>query len=180
MKSFSLAVLPALLVLGAFCCAPAWAAKDPVVTMVTVKGTIIIQLDPKDAPISTANFVKLVKQHFYDGLTFHRITQLDPNSPSKIVQGGDPNGNGTGGPGWTIKGEFTSNGVNNPLTHDAGAFAMARSQDPDSAGSQFYICVNPVHFLDGNYAVFGHVTKGLDVADKLEVGDKMIKVTVAP
>jgi peptidyl-prolyl cis-trans isomerase B (cyclophilin B) len=151
-------------------------AKAPIVIMQTVKGTIVIRLYPEDAPISTANFIKLVNKGFYNGLSFHRITQLDPNSPSKIVQGGDPKGDGSGGPGWTIKGEFSSNGVNNPLKHVAGAVAMARTNDPDSAGSQFYICVNPVPFLDGNYAVFGHVIKGLDIADKLVQGDKMTKV----
>jgi peptidyl-prolyl cis-trans isomerase B (cyclophilin B) len=162
------------------------APHSPVVTMVTTKGTIIIKLFPKEAPVSTANFIKLVKKGFYNGLYFHRITSLDPNSPSKIVQGGDPKGDGSGGPGWMIKGEFPSNGVKNPLTHIAGAVAMARTGEPNSAGSQFYICVNPVHFLDGNYAVFGMVVKGLDVADKLVQhdpskgidGDKMVKVTV--
>ena len=157
------------------------AGGAPIVTMVTTKGTIVIKLFPKDAPISCANFEKLVKKGFYNGLTFHRITDLGTQAPSKIVQGGDPNGDGSGGPGHTIKGEFTSNGVNNPLTHNAGAFAMARTSDPNSASSQFYICVNPVHFLDGNYAVFGQVIKGLDVADKLvQSGDKMTKVTVSP
>ena len=143
------------------------AGGAPIVTMVTDKGTIVIKLFPKDAPISCANFEKLVKKGFYNGLTFHRITDLGDPGASKIVQGGDPNGDGSGGPGYTIKGEFTSNGVNNPLTHNAGAVAMARTSEPDSAGSQFYICVNPVHFLDGNYAVFGQVIKGLDVAGKL-------------
>lgn len=154
-------------------------AAAPVVRMVTTRGTILIKLYPKDAPVSVANFEKLVKKGFYNGLTFHRITALNPSAPSKIVQGGDPAGNGSGGPGYMIKGEFKANGVNNPLTHIAGAFAMARSSDPDSAGSQFYICVNPVHFLDNNYAVFGQVIKGLDVADKLQIGDKMTKVTLA-
>ncbi len=163
--------------------APPKAAKHPappadVVRMVTTRGTILIKLFPKDAPVSVANFEKLVRKGFYNGLTFHRITDLNPTEPSKIVQGGDPQGNGQGGPGYTIKGEFKSNGSANPLTHVAGAVAMARSQEPDSAGSQFYICVNPVHFLDPNYAVFGRVIKGLDVAGKLQVGDKMTKVTM--
>ncbi|MGI4790159.1 MAG: peptidylprolyl isomerase [Janthinobacterium lividum] len=154
-------------------------AAAPVVRMVTTRGVILIKLYPKDAPISVANFEKLVKKGFYNGLTFHRIADLNPGTPSKIVQGGDPLGNGQGGPGYMIKGEFKTNGVNNPLTHVAGAFAMARSQSNDSAGSQFYICVNPVHFLDGSYAVFGQVIKGLDVANKLQIGDKMTKVTMA-
>jgi len=144
----------------------------------TPLGKIVIELYPKDAPISVANFVKLVNMKFYDGLNFHRITNLDGDT-GKIVQGGDPKGDGSGGPGWTIKGEFTANNVNNPLVHNAGAFAMARSSDYNSAGSQFYICVNPVHFLDGNYAVFGQVIKGLDIADKLQIGDKMTTVRLA-
>ncbi|BDI28420.1 peptidyl-prolyl cis-trans isomerase [Capsulimonas corticalis] len=181
MKTFTLAAI-ALATLGATVAPQAAQAKKaeaaPVVRMETVKGTILIKLFPKEAPISTANFLKLVNKGFYNGLTFHRIADLDPSNPSKIVQGGDPAGNGSGGPGYTIKGEFTSNHVNNPLKHVAGAVAMARTGEPDSAGSQFYICVNPVHFLDGNYAVFGQVIKGLDVAAKIEQGDKMTKVTV--
>lgn len=153
-------------------------ASAPVVRMVTTRGVILIKLYPKDAPITCANFEKLVRKGFYNGLTFHRIADLNPGVPSKIVQGGDPAGNGSGGPGYTIKGEFKSNGVPNPLTHIAGAVAMARTGEPDSAGSQFYICVNPVHFLDGNYAVFGQVIKGLDVAGRLKMGDKMTKVTL--
>ena len=155
------------------------ASSAPVVRMVTTKGTILIKLYPKDAPITVANFEKLVKKGFYNGLTFHRITDLGDPGASKIVQGGDPAGNGSGGSGINIKGEFPENGVNNPLTHVAGAVAMARTSDPNSANSQFYICVNPVHFLDGKYAVFGMVVKGLDVAAHLEVGDRMTKVTMA-
>ena len=172
--------LVSLAALSAPAVTPALAApaSAPVVRLVTTRGVILIKLYPKDAPITCANFERLVKKGFYNGLTFHRIADLDPGSPSKIVQGGDPQGNGLGGPGYTIKGEFRSNGVPNPLTHIAGAVAMARSGSPDSAGSQFYICVNPVHFLDGNYAVFGQVIKGLDVADKLKMGDKMTKVTL--
>ncbi len=158
--------------------APKTASSAPIVRMVTTRGVILIKLYPKDAPVSCANFEKLVKKGFYNGLTFHRITDLNPGVPSKIVQGGDPQGNGQGGPGYTIKGEFKANGSANPLTHIAGAVAMARTGAPDSAGSQFYICVNPVHFLDGGYAVFGQVIKGLDVAGKLQVGDKMTKVTL--
>lgn len=158
--------------------APHTAPASPVVRMVTTKGTILIKLFPKDAPLTVANFEKLVGKGFYNGLTFHRIMDLDPSQPSKIVQGGDPAGNGSGGPGYTIKGEFKANGVNNPLTHDTGAVAMARAGSPDSAGSQFYLCVNPVHFLDGNYTVFGKIIKGLDVAGKLQIGDKMTKVTL--
>jgi peptidyl-prolyl cis-trans isomerase B (cyclophilin B) len=147
--------------------------------MVTDKGVILIKLFPQDAPISAANFIKLVKSRFYDGLTFHRVTDLGPGpGQGHIVQGGAPGGDPSAGPGWTIKGEFKSNGVNNPLKHTAGAVAMARATDPDSAGSQFYIVVTPAPFLDGNYAVFGQVIKGLNVAAKIVQGDKMIKVTL--
>lgn len=157
------------------------APSAPVVRMVTTKGTILIKLYPKDAPITVANFEKLVKKGFYNGLTFHRVgDENDPSAPPGIAQGGDPQGNGMGGPGYAIKGEFPQNGVNNPLTHVAGAVAMARGGgDPNSAGSQFYICSKPVHNLDGGYAVFGMVIKGLDVAGRLKVGDKMTKVTLA-
>ena len=154
-------------------------AAAPVVRMTTTKGLILIKLFPKEAPLTCANFEKLVNKGFYNGLTFHRITDLGTPGQSKIVQGGDPKGDGSGGPGYMIKGEFKQNGVNNPLTHVQGAVAMARASDPDSAGSQFYICVNPVPFLDGSYAVFGQVIKGLDVANKLEIGDKMTMVTMA-
>lgn len=174
------AVLSAPLAMPAAAAPPVKAgASAPIVRMVTTRGVILIKLYPKDAPITCKNFEKLVKKGFYNGLTFHRITDLNPGAPSKIVQGGDPQGNGQGGPGYMIKGEFPQNGVANPLTHVAGAVAMARAGSPDSAGSQFYICVNPVHFLDGGYAVFGQVIKGLDVADKLQQGDKMTKVTLA-
>lgn len=160
--------------------APKPSAKAPVVRMQTAHGTILIKLFPHDAPISVANFEKLVKKGFYNGLTFHRVTDLGagPNQ-GHIVQGGDPQGNGNGGPGYTIKGEFPSNGVANPLKHKAGAVAMARTGDPNSAGSQFYIVVTPAPFLDGSYAVFGQVIKGLDVAAKIQQGDKMTKVTMA-
>ena len=183
MKIFSVGFALAIALLSAVSFSqPTLAAKKapsaPIVKMVTVKGTIYIKLFPKNAPLSCANFEKLVNKGFYNGLTFHRITDLGAPGASKIVQGGDPSGDGSGGPGYGIKGEFTSNGVNNPLTHVQGAFAMARSSSNDSAGSQFYICVNPVHALDGNYAVFGQVVKGLDVAGKLVIGDKMLKVTM--
>ena len=158
--------------------APPAASSAPLVRMVTTRGVILIKLYPKDAPKTCANFERLVKKGFYNGLTFHRITDLGAPGQSKNVQGGDPAGNGSGGPGYTIKGEFPQNGVNNPLTHVAGAVAMARTGAPDSAGSQFYISVNDVHFIDGAYAVFGQVIKGLDVAGKLQVGDKMTKVTL--
>lgn len=187
MKIFSLRAPAALTLLGIaaltlpVAAAPAHhpAPSAPVVRMVTTRGTILIKLFPKDAPITVANFEKLVNKGFYNGKTFHRITDLDPSTPSKIVQGGSLSGDGSGTSGDMIKGEFQENGVNNPLTHVAGAVAMARTDAPDSADTQFYICVNPVHFLDNKYAVFGQVIKGLDVAGKLKVGDKMTKVTMA-
>lgn len=173
---FSLAALS----LPALAAAPKKYVPAPVVRLQTTKGTILIKLFPKDAPITVANFEKLVKKGFYNGLKFHRVTDLEGPGQGHIVQGGDPAGDGSGGPGYTIKGEFPSNGVQNPLKHVTGAVAMARATAPDSAGSQFYICTNPAPHLDGNYAVFGQVIKGLDVAKKLVVGDKMTKVTMVP
>ena len=152
---------------------------DDTVIMTTAYGDVTIHLRPDLAPKHAERIRVLTKKGFYNGLTFHRITDLGDPGASKIVQGGDPAGNGSGGPGYMIKGEFKDNGVNNPLTHVTGAVAMARSGEPDSAGSQFYICVNPVHFLDGKYTVFGQVIKGLDVAGRLQIGDKMTKVTMA-
>ena len=130
-------------------------------------GKIQMELYPDVAPITVANFIKLAKAKFYDGLSFHRV------EPGFVVQGGDPAGNGSGGPGWTIKGEFTT-----AKQHIRGTLAMARTPDPDSAGSQFYICLGPAPFLDGKYAIFGQVTKGMELVDQICVGDKMKKVTV--
>ncbi|MDR0888614.1 MAG: peptidylprolyl isomerase [Coriobacteriales bacterium] len=125
-------------------------------------GTITVQLDSKDAPITVANFVKLANQGFYNGLTFHRIVK------GFMIQGGDPKGDGTGGSGQTIKGEFSSNGVNNTLSHVRGTISMARSSDPDSASSQFFICdADDSSSLDGKYAAFGTVTSGMDVVDAI-------------
>lgn len=122
-------------------------------------GTITVKLDPVNAPITCTNFVKLANDKFYDGLTFHRIME------DFMMQGGDPLGNGTGGSNETIKGEFSSNGYTNNLSHTRGAISMARSNDPDSASSQFFIVHKDSTFLDGNYAVFGYVTEGIDVVD---------------
>ena len=125
-------------------------------------GDIKIELDYENAPISCANFVSLVKKGFYNGLKFHRIIK------GFMIQGGDPKGDGTGGPGYCIKGEFSINGVNNTLSHRRGTISMARTQVPDSAGSQFFICdSNKDTFLDGQYAAFGKVVKGMDVVDKI-------------
>jgi cyclophilin family peptidyl-prolyl cis-trans isomerase len=131
-------------------------------------GEIKIEFFPEDAPKTVENFVTLTNKGFYDGLTFHRV------EPGFVVQGGDPKGNGTGGPGYKIKAEF------NKQPHVRGALAMARSNDPDSAGSQFYIVLAPAHFLDGKYTVFGKVTSGMDVVDKIRVGDKMKSVKIDP
>lgn len=123
-------------------------------------GTIELELDADTAPITVTNFVELAKDGFYDGLTFHR------NIEDFMIQGGDPNG--TGGSKHTIKGEFSANGVENNIKHERGVISMARSQDYNSASSQFFIMYEKASHLDGQYAAFGKVTKGLDVLDKLE------------
>lgn len=122
-------------------------------------GLITVQLDQSAAPITCANFVELAENGFYDGLTFHRIMA------GFMMQGGDPAGNGTGGSDNTIVGEFKANGYENNLSHKRGVISMARSQAPDSASSQFFICHEDSDFLDGQYAAFGVVTEGLDVVD---------------
>lgn len=124
-------------------------------------GTITIQLDQESAPITTENFVNLAESGFYDGLTFHRIIE------GFMMQGGDPNGNGTGGSGNTIVGEFSDNGHDNNLSHTRGAVSMARSSAYDSASSQFFIVHEDSTFLDGQYAVFGYVTEGMDIVDTI-------------
>lgn len=123
--------------------------------------TIKLELDEKAAPITVANFTKLVKEGFYDGLTFHRIIK------GFMVQGGDPLGNGTGGSKETIKGEFATNGVNNPISHKRGVISMARAMDPDSASSQFFIMHADGEYLDGQYAAFGHVVEGMETVDEI-------------
>lgn len=123
--------------------------------------TIDIELDATAAPITCENFLKLVNQGFYNGLTFHRVI------PGFMIQGGDPSGNGTGGPGWHIKGEFAHNGWNNPIKHTRGVISMARAMDPNSAGSQFFIMHEDAPHLDGDYAAFGHVVNGMDVVDEI-------------
>ena len=120
--------------------------------------TIDIELDATAAPITCENFLKLVNQGFYNGLTFHRVI------PGFMIQGGDPSGNGTGGPGWHIKGEFLQNGVNNPIKHTRGVISMARAMNPNSAGSQFFIMVADAPHLDGQYAAFGKITDNAQAA----------------
>ncbi|MBR4628103.1 MAG: peptidylprolyl isomerase [Ruminococcus sp.] len=122
---------------------------------------IKVELYPDIAPITCANFEKLVKNGFYDGLTFHRVIS------GFMIQGGCPKGTGTGGPGWNIKGEFSSNGVKNDLKHTRGVISMARSMMPDSAGSQFFIMHEDAPYLDGNYAAFGKVVEGIEVVDEI-------------
>lgn len=124
-------------------------------------GTIKVELDADAAPITVTNFVKLAKEGFYDGLTFHRIMN------GFMMQGGDPNGNGTGGSGETIKGEFAQNGYDNPISHTRGVISMARSSLPDSASSQFFIMHQDGTYLDGQYAAFGEVTEGMEIVDAI-------------
>ena len=124
-------------------------------------GTITVELDADTAPITVPNFVNLAKDGFYDNLTFHRIMD------GFMIQGGDPNGDGTGGADQTVKGEFSSNGVENEISHTRGTISMARAQDPDSASSQFFIVQEDSDYLDGNYAAFGHVTSGIEIVDQI-------------
>lgn len=122
---------------------------------------IKIELYPEIAPITCENFEKLVKQGFYNGLCFHRVIE------GFMIQGGCPNGTGTGGPGWNIKGEFSANGVKNDLKHERGVISMARAMNPDSAGSQFFIMHEDAPHLDGQYASFGRVIEGMEVVDEI-------------
>ena len=124
-------------------------------------GTIALELDADTAPVSVTNFIRLAREGFYDGLTFHRIIS------GFMIQGGDPKGNGTGGSDQTIKGEFSENGVENDISHVRGVISMARSKNPDSASSQFFIVHEDSLFLDGNYAGFGHVTEGMEIVDSI-------------
>ena len=140
--------------------------KQAAVITLEKGGEIVIEFFPQDAPKTVENFVTLAKKGFYNGLTFHRVV------PGFVAQGGDPRGNGTGGPGYTVKAEF------NKQKHLRGTLAMARSQDPDSAGSQFYICLGPQPSLDGQYTVFGKVTKGMEIVDGIKAGDRMKTVRI--
>lgn len=124
-------------------------------------GKMKAELYPDIAPITVENFTKLVNDHFYDGLIFHRVI------PGFMIQGGDPEGTGMGGPGWHIKGEFRANGVDNPIKHTRGVLSMARSMNPDSAGSQFFIMHADAPHLDGQYAAFGKVIEGIEEVDKI-------------
>ena len=132
-----------------------------VVIEVKGMGKIKVELDREHAPITVENFEKLVKEGFYDGTIFHRVIY------GFMIQGGDPTGTGMGGPGYTIKGEFAANGIDNPILHKRGVISMARSMDPDSAGSQFFIMHQDAPHLDGQYAAFGHIVEGMEVVDEI-------------
>lgn len=157
--------------------------NNPIVTFETTAGVIKAELYPEIAPNTVKNFISLVSKGFYDGLIFHRVIK------GFMIQGGDPDGNGTGGPGYSIKGEFAQNGFENNLKHTAGVLSMARSGMPDSAGSQFFIMHKDAPHLDGSYAAFGMVTEGMetvnaiaetatDMADMPREPQVMVKVTV--
>ena len=150
--------------------------SNPIVTIEMEGGGVMkAELYPDKAPNTVNNFISLIQKGFYDGLTFHRCI------PGFMIQGGDPQGTGTGGPGYSIKGEFSSNGFTNDLAHERGVLSMARTMNPNSAGSQFFIMVAAAPHLDGEYAAFGKVTEGMEAADQA-VGSgsrrKMAKVTV--
>ena len=136
--------------------------SNPIVTIEMENGGVIrAELYPEVAPNTVRNFVSLVQKGFYDGTIFHRVI------PGFMIQGGDPEGTGMGGPGWHIKGEFLQNGVANPIKHTRGVISMARSMDPNSAGSQFFIMHQDAPHLDGSYAAFGHVVNGIEVVDEI-------------
>jgi peptidyl-prolyl cis-trans isomerase B (cyclophilin B) len=141
-------------------------ARASQVRITTEKGDIVFTFFPDEAPVHTAAFMKLAEGGFYDGLTFHRV------EPGFVIQGGDPDGDGTGGPGYRLKAEF------NDRPHVRGTVAMARSSNPDSAGSQFYICLADARFLDKNYTVFGQMTEGFETLDAIRRGDTMNTVAL--
>ncbi|WP_455721658.1 peptidylprolyl isomerase [Agathobacter sp.] len=137
-------------------------AQNPVVTITMANGDVIkAELYPEIAPNTVNNFISLINKNFYDGVIFHRVIK------NFMLQGGDPDGNGTGGPGYEIKGEFTNNGFKNDLKHTPGVLSMARTMIPDSAGSQFFIMHKDAPHLDGEYAAFGKVIEGMDVVNKI-------------
>ena len=157
--------------------------KNPVVTIETSHGKIEVELYPDVAPNTVNNFISLVKKGFYDGTIFHRVI------PGFMIQGGDPDGTGMGGPGYSIYGEFTHNGFKNSLRHTRGVLSMARAMFPNSAGSQFFLMVEDAPHLDGEYAAFGKVVSGIEECDRIVSvprdrrdrplqDEKMVKVTV--
>ena len=161
MKKLTALLLTLVLCLGLFTGCGGKDEKPVVEIEIENYGVITVELDPASAPITVENFLDLVEDGFYNGLTFHRIME------GFMMQGGDPNGNGTGGSGKNIKGEFSLNGVDNKLSHTRGAISMARSSAYDSASSQFFICHVDATALDGQYAVFGYVTDGMDIVDAI-------------
>ncbi|MBE6903901.1 MAG: peptidylprolyl isomerase [Ruminococcaceae bacterium] len=157
--------------------------KNPIVTMKTTQGEMKIELYPEIAPNTVNNFISLINKEYYNGIIFHRVI------PGFMIQGGDPKGMGIGGPGYQIKGEFSFNGFKNDLKHTRGVISMARTMEPNSAGSQFFIMVENAPHLDNQYAAFGKVIEGIEVADKIVSVDrdgrdkplfeqKMLEVTV--
>lgn len=141
--------------------------ENPIVTITMNNDKkIVIELEPKVAPNTVANFVSLVEKGFYDGLIFHRVI------PGFMIQGGDPAGNGSGGPDYSIKGEFTNNGFENNLKHERGVISMARTDDPNSAGSQFFIMTEEASHLDKKYAAFGKVIEGMETVDEIVAVDR--------
>ena len=137
-------------------------AQNPIVTITMANGDVMkAELYPQIAPNTVYNFISLSNHNFYDGGIFHRVIR------GFMLQGGDPDGNGTGGPGYSIKGEFSSNGFKNDLAHTPGVLSMARTMIPDSAGSQFFIMHKDAPHLDGEYAAFGKITEGMDVVNKI-------------
>ena len=141
--------------------------EEQVAVVTTDRGVFVIEFYPDAAPVAVENFIKLIDQKFYDGLTFHRIIE------NFVAQGGCPKGDGTGGPGWNIIDEYTNP---NQRPHLRGTVAMARTPAPNSSGSQFYICFKPQPTLDGDYTTFGGVIQGMDVVDRLQIGDVMTKI----
>ena len=141
-------------------------AKTARARITTAKGDIVFTFAADEAPLHSAAFIKLARAGFYDGLTFHRY------EPGFVIQGGDPSGNGTGGPGYNLEAEFSE------LPHVKGTVAMARAANPNSAGSQFYICLDDAPFLNRQYTVFGHVVEGQNVVDQIRAGDTMVQVAI--
>ena len=159
------AILLAVLMLSALLCgcggSKSWTGKHDVEIVIKDYGTITLEIDADSAPLTASNFLNLAKKGFYNNLTIYRAIN------DFAIYGGDPNKNGTGTSGETISGEFTSNGYNNPLTHDRGAVGMARGVNKNSASCQFYILQEDVTYLDGEFAVFGHVTSGMEIVDRI-------------
>ena len=148
-------------------------SQNPIVTFEMANGdSMKAELYPEIAPNTVNNFISLINKGFYNGLIFHRVIN------GFMIQGGCPDGTGTGGPGYTIKGEFSQNGFENPLRHTPGVLSMARAMMPDSAGSQFYLCLGPQHNLDSGYTVFGQTIEGKDVIGQLRAGDVIESVTI--